>query len=261
MSRRKGRAHLGHAPVLNMAIIRNIPTLIKVLASIGRLDKSSKGIEEARAEGDPEKERKIIGEDIRLWANNVADEFDLKIEVVNPENIPEQDGCVYISNHQGYADIIALIIALDGRQLGFIAKEELQKVPYLGKWIKLIRGLFIKRGDSREALKSMKEGIELVKNGYNLAIFPEGTRSRGPKMGKFKAGSFKLATKAKAPIVPVSIQGSYKCFEEKGYAQPAVIKVMFHPPILTKDLSRQDIMDIEKSVPSTIQNGVSMLQQ
>ena len=242
-----------------MAILRNIPTLIKVLGSISSLDRYIKGILEAREAGDPAKEREVIGEDIKIWANNVAREFDITIEVENPENIPEQDGCVYISNHQGYADIIALIVALDGRQLGFIAKDSLEKVPYLGKWIKLIRGLFIKRGDNREALKSMREGIELVKNGYNLAIFPEGTRSSGPKMGKFKAGSFKLATKAKAPIVPVSISGSYKCFEEKGYHQPATIKVMFHPPIETKDLSRQDIMDIEKEIPSTIQNGLSMM--
>lgn len=242
-----------------MAIIRNIPTLIKVLGSIGKLDSYSKGIEDARSAGDPVLERKVIGDDIKIWANNVANEFNLTIEVVNPENIPEQDGCVYISNHQGYADIIALIVALDGKQLGFIAKDSLDKVPYLGKWIKLIRGLFIKRGNTREALKSMTEGIKLVKDGYNLAIFPEGTRSRGPKMGKFKAGSFKLATKAKAPIVPVSISGSYKCFEEKGYAQPCTIKVMIHPPVETKDLSRQDIMEIEKEIPATIQNGVSEL--
>lgn len=244
-----------------MAILRNIPSLIKVLGSIGKLDYYSKGIIEAREAGDPVREREVIGEDIKIWANNVAKDFDMTIEVEGKENMPEQDGCVYIANHQGYADIIALIVAMDGRQIGFIAKDSLEKVPYLGKWIKLIRGLFIKRGDTREALKSMKEGIDLVKAGYNLAIFPEGTRSRGPKMGKFKAGSFKLATKAKAPIVPISISGSYKCFEEKGYAQPATIKVMFHPPIDTKDLSRQEIMEIEKSVPSTIQNGLSMLQQ
>ena len=244
-----------------MAILRNIPALIKVLGSIGKLDYYSKGIIEAREAGDPVREREVIGEDIKIWANNVAKDFDMTIEVEGKENMPEQDGCVYIANHQGYADIIALIVAMDGRQIGFIAKDSLEKVPYLGKWIKLIRGLFIKRGDTREALKSMKEGIDLVKAGDNLAIFPEGTRSRGPKMGKFKAGSFKLATKAKAPIVPVSISGSYKCFEEKGYAQPATIKVMFHPPIDTKDLSRQEIMEIEKSVPSTIQNGLSMLQQ
>ena len=244
-----------------MAILRNIPALIKVLGSIGKLDHYSKGIIEAREAGDPVREREVIGEDIKIWANNVARDFDMTIEVEGKENMPEQDGCVYIANHQGYADIIALIVAMDGRQIGFIAKDSLEKVPYLGKWIKLIRGLFIKRGDTREALKSMKEGIDLVKAGYNLAIFPEGTRSRGPKMGKFKAGSFKLATKAKAPIVPVSISGSYKCFEEKGYAQPATIKAMFHPPIDTKDLSRQEIMEIEKSVPSTIQNGLSMLQQ
>lgn len=242
-----------------MAILRNIPTLFKVLGSISKLDYYSKGIMEAREEGDPVKERQVIGDDIKIWANNVAQDFDMTFEVEGKENLPEQDGCVYISNHQGYADIIALIVAVDGKQLGFIAKDSLEKIPYLGKWIKLIRGLFIKRGDTREALKSMKEGIDLVKAGYNLAIFPEGTRSRGPKMGKFKAGSFKLATKAKAPIVPVSISGSYKCFEEKGYAQPATIKVMFHPPIDTSNLSRQEIMEIEKSVPSTIQNGLSML--
>ena len=244
-----------------MAILRNIPTLFKVLGSISKLDKFSKGILEAREEGDPVKERQVIGEDIKIWANNVAKDFDMNIVVEGKENIPEQDGCVYIANHQGYADIIALIVAMDGRQIGFIAKDSLEKVPYLGKWIKLIRGLFIKRGDSREALKSMKEGIELVKAGYNLAIFPEGTRSRGPKMGKFKAGSFKLATKAKAPIVPVTLSGSYKVFEEKGYAQPATIRVLFHPPIETKDLSRQDIMDMEKSVPSTIENGLTVLQE
>ena len=162
-----------------MAILRNIPTLIKVLGSISSLDRYIKGILEAREAGDPAKEREVIGEDIKIWANNVAREFDITIEVENPENIPEQDGCVYISNHQGYADIIALIVALDGRQLGFIAKDSLEKVPYLGKWIKLIRGLFIKRGDNREALKSMREGIELVKNGYNLAIFPEAAIHKG----------------------------------------------------------------------------------
>ena len=244
-----------------MAILRNIPTLFGVLGTISKLDNYSAGIEKAREEGDPVKEREVIGEDIKLWANNVADEFQLKIEVENPENIPEEDGCVYIANHEGYADIIALIVALNGKQLGFIAKDSLEKVPYLGKWIKLIRGLFIKRGDAREALKSMKEGIELVKQGYNLAIFPEGTRSRGPKMGKFKPGSFKLATRAKAPIVPVSIYGSYKCFEEKGYWQPCTIRVMIHPPVDTKDMNRQEIMDIEKSIPATIQNGVSELAQ
>ena len=242
-----------------MAVIRNIPSLIKVLGSIQKLDYYSAGIDEARRSGDPVKERQVIGEDIKIWASTVAETFKLDIEVVNQENLPDEDGFVVVSNHQGYADIIALILAMDGRQLGFVAKDSLEKVPYLGKWIKNIRGLFIRRGDTREALKCLNQGSELVKKGYNLAIFPEGTRSRGPKMGKFKAGSFKLATKAKAPIVPVTISGSYKCFEEKGYWEPCKIKVMIHPPIETKDMDRKQIMEIEKSIPATIQNGLSEL--
>ena len=114
-----------------MAFLRNIPTLFKVLGSISKLDSYSRGIIEAREAGDAVRERQVIGEDIRIWANNVADEFDMTIEVEGKENIPEHDGCVYIANHQGYADIIALIVAMDGRQIGFIAKDSLERVPYI----------------------------------------------------------------------------------------------------------------------------------
>lgn len=243
-----------------MAIIRNIPTFIKLINSIRRVDYHHLELDEAREAGDIEKENELIGSDLKLWTDDVVDIFDITIKVHGEENIPEKDGCVYIANHQGYADIIALIQGLKGRQLGFIAKDSLEKVPYLGKWIKRIRGIFIKRGDTRESLKSMREGIELVKKGYNLVIFPEGTRSQGPKMGKFKPGSFKLATKAKAPIVPVTLSGSYKCFEEKGYKQPATIDVIFHPPIETKDMDRKELIELEKEVPSTIENGLLTIQ-
>ena len=242
-----------------MAILRNIPTFFKVIGSIMKLESYSKDLNAAKEKGDKEEEMRLIGSDLKLWAGNVCDEFDLTVTVSGKENIPEGDGCVYISNHQGYADIIAIIKALDGKQIGFIAKDSLKKVPYLGKWIDRIRGVFIKRGDTREALKSLRDGIDLVKNGYNLVIFPEGTRSRGPEMGKFKPGSFKLATKAKAPIVPVTISGSYKCFEEKGYHVPAEIKVMIHPPIETKDMDRKELMSVEHEVPEIIRKGLDEL--
>ena len=71
-------------------------------------------------------------------------------------------------------------------------------VSYFGKWIKAIGGYFIQRKNPKDALRSLSKGAEHLKSGYNLAIFPEGTRSKGPEMSPFKAGSFKLATMAKA---------------------------------------------------------------
>jgi len=244
-----------------MALFKNIAAFFKVIGGIRKVDHYSKGVIEAREAGDPEKERRVIAEDLKIWANSVADDFDLKIDVTGKENLPKDDGYVYIANHQGYADIIALILAAEDKQLGFIAKDQLEKVPYLGRWIKQIRGLFIRRGDAREALKSMREGIDLVKQGYNLAIFPEGTRSRGPEMGEFKPGSFKLATKAKAGIVPVTISGSYKCFEEPGYPVPATIKVKIHPVVETKTMDRKQILAVEHDVPEIIRAGLAELSE
>ena len=242
-----------------MNIIRNIPGLLKLFWSIKGFDHYAKDIEKARATGDPEIERKEIAQDTWLWSGDVADKFGMKVLVKGQENIPERDGLVFISNHQGYADIIAMFRALKGKQIGFIAKDSLQKLPYFGKWITVIRGLYIQRGNAKEALKSIQEGSKLVKEGYNLVIFPEGTRSQGPEMAHFKAGSFKLATKAKAMIVPVTIQGSYHLFEEKGMIRPGTVRVQIHPPIDTATLDRKQIAEMEKQVEDTIRTSLKEL--
>lgn len=80
-------------------------------------------------------------------------------------------------------------------------------------------------------------------------------------MGPFKPGSFKLATKAKAPIVPVTINGSYHVFEEKGYVQPSVISVTIHPPVETRNLSRRDLSGVEAAVEETIRSALKQEQE
>lgn len=239
-----------------MGKLKNIPDGIRLVNTILRFNHMSKGIMDARAKKDPVMEREEIGKATKIWANEVARTFKMDIRVQGAENIPAEDGMVFISNHQGYADIIAMFVAVDGRQIGFIAKDNFESVPLLGEWIRKIRGLFIHRGNAKEALKSISDGAKLVKEGYNLVIYPEGTRSRSSKMGDFKPGSFKLATKAKAPIVPVTIDGTYHVYEEKGYAQPAIINVIIHPAVETKDLSRKELVGLEGQIEETIRSAL-----
>ena len=236
-----------------MSLLTSIPGGIKFLGTIRKYDHYAKDVEAARAAGDPAEERRVIADCTAKWAQYAFDCFDVRLEVKGRENIPEQDGYVIISNHQGYLDILAIILAFSGHQTGFIAKAELQKIPYIGRWIGLIRGLFMVRGNARESLKVMKDGAELVKQGYNLTIFPEGTRSRSDEMGPFKPGSFKLATKAKAPVVPVTIHGSYRFFEiDKSIHKGITIQVVISPVIETKDLDRKKTAEMEKLVPQII---------
>jgi len=98
----------------------------------------------------------------------------------------------FIGNHTSLLDILAMGVPLK-LWCGFIVKDELRKVPFLNIWTWMLNCTFIKRSDVRASAKAMRAGIEKIKNGWPMAIFPEGTRSKTGKIGEFKAGSFKTA--------------------------------------------------------------------
>lgn len=172
------------------------------------------------------------------WSTNTIKIVGMKIEVIGRENIPKE-ACLFVANHQSYFDIPALIYAID-KPIGFVAKKELEKIPVYKEWMLDIKSLFIDRGNAREAIKTINEGVQYLKEGYSMAIFPEGTRSRSKHMGEFKKGSLKLATKSKVPIIPISIDGTYKAFEERGSLRRASVRIIIHKPIYTKDLTREE---------------------
>lgn len=234
-----------------MSIIKSIPMGLKLFRCVRKYNPYMGKIQEIKDSGDFEKEREMISYATGIWVDEVIDIFNITVNVEGRENIPMDQPCVFICNHEGYGDIFVLFRALAGKQVGYVAKDALSKVPYFGKWITMIRGVYIARGDARAALKSISEGVKLLKNGFSLAIFPEGTRSRGPVMNEFKAGSFKLATKAKVPVVPISLNGTYHLFEEENtIKKTATVDIVIHPAIDTASLDRHETA----MLPTTVEN-------
>ena len=244
-----------------MKIIQNIPSFIKLYTTLKHLNKYKKEIEAARAAGDCERERLYIRKAETAWSSNVMKLYGSDLRVHGKENLPKEGPVVYIGNHQGYADIIAYCAALDTIQFGYVAKDDLNRIPLYGTWIRRIRSVLIKRDDPRASLKAIDEGIGLIRQGFSLMIFPEGTRSKGPQAGEFKRGAFKLAIKPGVPIVPVSLNGSYRMYEETGILKGAKIDVMIHPPVETKGLSKQEEKEMCLQVERTVKAGVEMLQK
>ena len=161
------------------------------------------------------------------------------VNVKGLENIPEE-AVLFVSNHQSYFDI-GVFLGYIPKPMGFVAKAELSKIPVLKRWMEEIRCVFLDRSDIRKSAKAITDGIEILKSGRSLVIFPEGTRSQGAQMLDFKAGSFKLATKAKVPIVPVSIDGTYKILEgNNGWLRAAQVEVYVHEAIPTHDLTAEE---------------------
>ncbi len=243
-----------------MNIIKNIPGAVKIYANLKHLNKFKSNIKAARKSGDRENERKNILLATSTWGTLLSKSAGMNINVYGRENLPINGPVLYISNHQGYADIVALCSVLDTVQFGFIAKNDLAKVPLYGKWIDMIRSVMINRENPRDAFKAITKGINLIKDGYSMLIFPEGTRSKGGEIGEFKPGATKLATKPKVPIVPITLDGTWKIFEEKGYLTPGDVNILIHPPISTKDLTPDEEKDLSEKVRDIIKQGLITLK-
>lgn len=243
-----------------MKLLDNMSGILTIAGGMSKLKSQKLAIEKARAEGDLETEQAQILEACQIWSSHIIEKMDIDYKVINPENLPKQGPVVFIANHQSYADILSFAYNIKNHQVSFIAKDNLAKIPVFGKWILRIRGIFIQRGDARASLRTINEGVDYLKQGFSLVIFPEGTRSRSSQMGEFKAGSFKLATKAKVPVVPITLDGGYRTYEERGAVTKGChIDFMVHPPIETKDMSRAELAELPQRVETIIRNGLETL--
>ncbi|WP_211318541.1 lysophospholipid acyltransferase family protein [Falsibacillus pallidus] len=143
-----------------------------------------------------------------------------KIEVIGAENFPKEGGVLLCTNHIHNFDPPVVGICTP-RPVSFMAKEELFKVPVLGKAVGNLNAFPVKRGMSdREALR---KGLAVLKEGKVLGLFPEGTRSKDGKLGKGLAGAGFFASRSEAYIIPCAIIGPYKAFRK--------LKVVFGQPI------------------------------
>ena len=242
-----------------MKILPNIPALFKLLKDVRHFNKYKKYIDSARADGDYELEKMLILECTSSFGDMLIKQFHCDFHVHGQENIPDHGPVVVVGNHQGYADIPMMFAAFNKFQLGFIAKQPLAKLPLYGEWIPRIRGIFIDNTDARASLRSIKEGVEYLNLGFSMAIFPEGTRSHGPEMGEFMPGSLKLATKAGVPIIPFSLNGTYRMYEETGVMRGARIDVMVHEPIQTAGLTKAEERALSGKIEQIIKDGVAEL--
>ncbi|MBR5516842.1 MAG: 1-acyl-sn-glycerol-3-phosphate acyltransferase [Firmicutes bacterium] len=239
-----------------MKVFGNIGLFYTVGSSFIGLGPYKNRIEKAVKEGDKEGERQAIYDVSKYWSAKIVKFLNLEINVVNPENLPEEGPVVYVANHQSYADVIPFL-AVCKHQVGFIAKDSLERFPVFADWVLRIRSLFIKRGDARTSLGTINEGANMVKDGYSLVIFPEGTRSHCSEMADFKPGALKLATKAKAVVVPVTIRDTYKLFEETGTVKKnRKIDFVVHQPIDTSKLDRKELAELGDTVEAIVRSAL-----
>lgn len=164
----------------------------------------------------------------------------VKRTVIGAENIPDNEAILYVANHRSYFDIPVAYMSLP-TLTGFMAKKEINKVPFLRIWMRFIQCLFLDRNDIRQGMKTILKGIDQVRAGYSIFISPEGTRNHGEDMLPFKEGSFKIAEKTGCAIVPVAISNSDEIFENHmPKIKPAQVVLEFCKPIYPDSLDKAE---------------------
>ena len=127
------------------------------------------------------------------------------IDVHGQDNIPKEDGFMFFPNHQGLYDVLAIVDACP-TPFSVVAKKEVGNVPFLRQVFACMKAYIMDREDIRQSMQIILNVTREVKEGRNYLIFAEGTRSKnGNHPLEFKGGSFKAATKARCPIVPVAL--------------------------------------------------------
>ena len=172
------------------------------------------------------------------------------------ENLPTESGYIMYPNHQGLFDVMGLVY-LNPTPFGVVIKKEAYNVFLLRQLVQTLGGLFMDRNDVKQGLQVINEVAKQVKEGRNFLIFPEGTRSKnGNKLGEFKSGSFKAATKAKCPIVPIAIIDSYLPFDTNSIRQ---VDVQLHvlPPIPYEEYQGMKTIEIANLVKERIEKVIA----
>lgn len=163
----------------------------------------------------------------------------VRVTVKGRENIPENSAVLYVGNHRSYFDIVVGYVTAPGL-VGFIAKKEMEKIPLLAAWMRYLNCLFLDRQNIKEGLKTILAGIEQIKRGVSVWIFPEGTRNglKDPlDMLPFKEGSLKIAEKSGCPVVPVAITGTAEILERQfPFIRPSHVTIEFGTPFVLKEL-------------------------
>lgn len=179
----------------------------------------------------------------------------IKIEAYGLENIPKENGFMFFPNHQGLYDVLA-ILDVCPKPFSVVAKKEIANIQFLKQVFACMKAYMIDRDDIKQSLQVIINVTNEVKKGRNYLIFPEGTRSKnGNELLEFKGGSFKAATKAKCPIIPVALIDSFKPFDTNTTSQ-VTVQVHFLKPLYYEDYKDMNTKEIAALVRERIQSTI-----
>lgn len=191
---------------------------------------------------------------VSLWLGGV------RVRMEGRENIP-MGACIFAANHVSNLDPPA-VSSIVGRQVTVMAKEEVIRLPIVGRALLMAKMISVSRRDKASAAASVEKALGYLHEGRSFLVFPEGTRSPDGRLREFRKGIFVLAIRAGVPLVPVSIVGS-QLRQRKGEwkIHPGEIIVRFGLPVDSRRYCLAEKQILIDEVHSRVVEGLPPQQQ
>jgi 1-acyl-sn-glycerol-3-phosphate acyltransferase len=183
-----------------------------------------------------------------------------RLEVVSPGLVPASGPVLIVSNHVSLLDP-PLVGASARRPLHFMAKEELFRIPLLGRLIRALNARPVRRDGSD--MRALKAALVLLQEGRALLVFPEGTRGvEGEPLRDGKAGVGMLAVLSGAPVVPVYVSGSGAALPRgRAWPRPVKVRVTFGPPLTFKRASDDGRKEAYREAAQEMMRAIAQLRE
>lgn len=193
--------------------------------------------------------REAVNFSLSLFADTASALINLDIRVRGEDNLWKHRPAVFIFNHQSKADVV-ISAKLLRRDLAGVGKQEIKKMPVIGKVLELGGVVMIDRKNAASAIEAMKPLVDAMRyEGKSVAMAPEGTRTVSPNLAPFKKGAFHLAMQAGVPIVPIVIHNAGDVAPKGDFIfRPATVEVDVLPPVDTSDWTIETLDDHVRDV-------------
>ncbi len=164
-----------------------------------------------------------------------------RIKVTGHDNLDPKQSYVFVANHQGAFDIF-LVYGFLNQNIKWVQKQSLRKIPLVGKASEIAGHVFVDNSSAVSRAITIQKAKKQIVDGVSMMMFPEGSRTRNSKLGRFKRGAFQMAIDMGLPIVPLTINGSYEVLNAQScIIHPGKMELIIHKPISTENLTDNDI--------------------
>lgn len=194
----------------------------------------------------------------RVWAKGTCYLSFVRVKVTGKEYLDPDQSYIFVANHSSSYDIYSMYGFL-GRDIRWMMKKELMRVPFLGWACKMVGHIAVDRSNAMKAAETLNAAKKTLKNGTSVVFFPEGSRTKTGKMGPFKRGAFVTAKEIGLPVAPVTIIGTFNIKKPgEKIIRPGKVILKIQPPVIlkaeTKDAMINEMDHVHAVIEANLKN-------